>query len=86
MAANGASTGEIAGVVSIAALPWSLKFVNGFFIDRYTFLPMGRRRAWIIGAQTVMVVLLIGALLAPAYNDVFLLSLIGFCANAAVTF
>jgi len=86
MAANGASTGEIAGVVSIAALPWSLKFVNGFFIDRYTFLPMARRRAWIIGAQTVMVVLLIGALLAPAYNDVFLLSLIGFCANAAVTF
>jgi len=87
MAANGASTGEIAGVVSIAALPWSLKFVNGFFIDRYTFLPMARRRAWIIGAQTVMVLLLlIGALLAPAYNDVFLLSLIGFCANAAVTF
>lgn len=87
MAANGASTGEIAGVVSLASLPWSLKFVNGFLIDRYAFLPMGRRRAWIIGAQSlIVVVLVVGALLAPAYNDVFTLSLIGFCANAAVTF
>ena len=65
MAANGASTGEIAGVVSIAALPWSLKFVNGFFIDRYTFLPMARRRTWIIGAQTVMVLLLLSAHCLP---------------------
>lgn len=87
MAANGASTGEIAGVVSLASLPWSAKFVNGFLIDRYTFLPMGRRRVWIIGAQSLIVVaLLVGALIAPAYNDVFLLSLVGFCANAAVTF
>jgi PAT family beta-lactamase induction signal transducer AmpG len=87
MASNGASTAEIAGVVSLGSLPWSLKFVNGFLIDRYTFLPMGRRRAWIIGAQSLIVVaLVIGALLAPAYDDVLLLSAIAFCSNAAVTF
>jgi len=87
MAANGASTAEIAGVVLLGSLPWSIKLLNGFFIDRYTFLPMGRRRVWIIGAQSLIVVaLLIGAVLAPAYNDVLLLSAIGFCANAAVTF
>ena len=87
MAANGASTAEIAGVVTLASMPWSLKFINGFLIDRYTFLPMGRRRAWIIGAQSLIVlILLAGALLAPAYNDILMLSVIGFCANAAVTF
>ena len=87
MASNGAGTAQIAGVVSIASLPWSLKFVNGFLIDRYTFLPMGRRRAWIIGAQSVIVLaLLAGALLSPGHGDVLMLSAIGFCANAAVTF
>ncbi|MCL6249852.1 MFS transporter [Altererythrobacter sp. KTW20L] len=87
MAANGAGTADIATVVSIAAMPWSLKFVNGFFIDRYTFLPMGRRRVWIIGAQSLIVVaLVVGAVLAPAHSNVMLLATIGFCANAAVTF
>ncbi len=87
MAANGAGTAEIATVVSLGSMPWSLKFVNGFFIDRYTFLPMGRRRVWIIGAQSLIVVaLLAGALLSPAHTDILLLSVIGFCANAAVTF
>ena len=87
MAANGAGTGEVAAVVGMAAMPWSLKLVNGFLIDRYTFLPMGRRRIWIIGAQSMIVlVLLAGAALSPAYNDAFLLSAIGFAANVAVTF
>ncbi len=87
MAASGASTGEVAAVVGMATLPWSLKLVNGFLIDRYTFLPMGRRRSWIIGAQGLIVlVLLAGAALSPAYRDVLLLSAIGFTANMAVTF
>lgn len=87
MGANGASTGAIASVVGIASLPWSLKLVNGFLIDRYTFLPMGRRRVWIIGAQTLIVAVLIGsALMAPAYDDVFMLSTIAFVANMAITF
>ena len=86
MATSGASTGEIAAVVSTASLPWSLKLVNGFVIDRYTFLPMGRRRAWIIGAQaTIVAVLLAGALLVPGADDILLLSAIGFAANMAVT-
>jgi PAT family beta-lactamase induction signal transducer AmpG len=87
MAAHGATTLEIAGVVSTGSLPWSLKFVNGLLIDRYTFLPMGRRRSWIIGAQALMVVfLLVGAVLSPSHSDVLLLSTLAFCANAAVTF
>lgn len=87
MGANGASTGAIASVVATASLPWSLKLVNGFLIDRYTFLPMGRRRAWIIGAQLVIVAVLVaGALLSPDHGDVFALSAVAFAANMAVTF
>lgn len=87
MAASGASTGEIATVVGTAALPWSLKLINGFLIDRYTFLPMGRRRSWIIGAQAVLVLtLLVAALLDPGSRDVLVLSAFAFVANSAVTF
>lgn len=87
MASNGIGTAEIASVVAISALPWSLKIANGFLIDRYTFLPMGRRRLWIIGAQAIIVLaLLVGAALHPEASDVFALAAIGFCANAAVTF
>ena len=49
---NGATLAQIATIVSIAALPWSFKFISGALVDRYTFLPMGRRRVWIIGAQS----------------------------------
>lgn len=87
MAVNGAGTGAVAAVVGAASLPWTLKLVNGFLIDRYTFLPMGRRRIWIIGAQGMIVlVLLAGAVISPPSNDVFMLSAIGFAANMAVTF
>lgn len=87
MGANGASTAEVAAVVSMSTLPWSLKLINGFLIDRYTFLPMGRRRVWIICAQALVVlVLLAGAALSPAHSNVFLLSTFGFIANMAITF
>ncbi len=87
MAANGSSAAATASVVGMAALPWSLKLVNGFIIDRYTFLPMGRRRAWIIGAQgTIVLIFLTAAILSPSHKDVFLLSAIGFAANLAINF
>lgn len=87
MASNGASPGAIASVVGASSLPWSLKLVNGFLIDRYTYLPMGRRRSWIIGAQAVIVLIfLTGAALSPTHADVFLLSAVGFTANTAITF
>ena len=87
MAANGESTGAVAAVVGAAAVPWTLKLVNGFIIDRYSFLPMGSRRSWIIGAQAMIVlVFLAGAVLSPQHSNVFLLSAFGFSANMAVTF
>jgi PAT family beta-lactamase induction signal transducer AmpG len=87
LAANGASIGQIATVVSVTGLPWSLKFASGFLIDRYTFLPMGRRRIWIVGAQIVMVaIMIIAAVLSPDPTEIALLAALGFGVNLAVAF
>ena len=87
MAANGATAVDVAYVLGLTALPWSLKLVNGFFMDRYTFLAMGRRRIWLIGAQLIMVALLIScAVIGPGVEDIVLLGAIGFIVNAATTF
>ena len=87
MAANGASAADVAYVLALTALPWSLKLVNGFIMDRYTFLAMGRRRIWVIGAQMVMVIgLLACAALSPSVEDVWLLAATGFAINTATAF
>lgn len=87
MAANGASTADVAYVLGFTALPWTLKLVNGFLMDRYTYLPMGRRRIWLIGAQLVMIMCLIGcAVIGPASSDVAVLAAAGFIVNMATTY
>lgn len=87
MAVNGAAAADVGTVAALTALPWSLKLFNGFIMDRYTFLPMGRRRVWILGAQMVMIAcLLIAALLNPSHGDVAILGAIGFTVNLATTF
>ncbi|MXO58746.1 MFS transporter [Altererythrobacter salegens] len=87
MASQGAGTTEIATVVSAFSLPWTLKLVNGFLMDRWTFLPMGRRRIWIICSQATMALtLLYAAFAAPSGSDVFLLSVIAFVVSMATTF
>lgn len=52
MAAKGASAGDIAFVLGVTSLPWSLKLLNGFIMDRYTVLAMGRRRVWALRQRT----------------------------------
>jgi PAT family beta-lactamase induction signal transducer AmpG len=87
LASNGASTAAVAGVVSASILPWTLKFFLGFFMDRYTYLPMGRRRIWIIGAQsTIVVMLLLAAILSPGPKEIWLLSMLGFLVNSGTAF
>jgi PAT family beta-lactamase induction signal transducer AmpG len=86
LAANGGSPGDVAAVVAVTFLPWSFKFIGAAAMDRYTFLPMGRRRAWLIGAQSVMVAgLLVASLAEPTPADMALIGWIGFvifCASA----
>jgi PAT family beta-lactamase induction signal transducer AmpG len=87
LASNGASTTAIAGVVSASILPWTMKFFLGFIMDRYTYLPMGRRRIWIIGAQSSIVAsFLLAAILSPGSEDIWMLSLLGFLVNSGTAF
>jgi len=86
LVSGGASAVQVGLYVSAASLPWTLKFMHGFFMDRYTYLPMGRRRPWLIGAQLVMVLgLLVTAALEPAATDVELLAAIGFAVMLSTT-
>ena len=83
----GQAAADVGYVLGLTALPWTLKLVNGFIMDRYTFLAMGRRRIWIIGAQMVMIVLLVScALIGPGVTDISLLGIAGFVVNMATTF
>ena len=87
MAAGGASEGDVAWVLGLTALPWTLKLGNGFIMDRYAYLPMGRRRAWILVAQLVMVALLVGcAVVGPGIEDIGLLAFAGCAVNTATAF
>lgn len=87
MAKSGASPVQVAAVVGMTSLPWSLKLVNGFIIDRYAYLPMGRRRVWIVGAQsTILLGCLLGLVLQPGGQDVFVLSCLAFAISLATTF
>lgn len=44
----------VASFVAITGLPWAFKLVAGPFMDRFAFPPMGIRRPWVMGAQTLL--------------------------------
>lgn len=70
LVANGADETAVAAVVATAFLPWSFKFIPAALMDRYAYLAMGRRRAWLIAAQSLMVAGFgIAALVAPGPDD-----------------
>lgn len=54
LAAEGASPDEIAGLIATIVLPWTFKWAWGPLIDRFSGSSMGRRRPWILLAQTLM--------------------------------
>ena len=86
LAINDASTAAVGGYISAASLPWTLKFLHGFFMDRYAFLPMGRRRAWLAAAQLSMFLgLLICAIIGPDSHEVLVLSVFAFVFMLATT-
>jgi PAT family beta-lactamase induction signal transducer AmpG len=70
LVANGADEAAVAATVAAAFLPWSFKFIPAAIMDRYAYLAMGRRRAWLIGAQLLMVLgFALAAAIAPGPDD-----------------
>ena len=87
LSANGAEPAAVGIFIGTSSLPCALKFVSGFFMDRYPFLPMGKRRAWILGAQAVILIaLLVGALLAPSADQLGILLALTFSSYLATAF
>lgn len=89
LAASGVPPAAIGGYIAVIVLPWSLKFFNGFLMDRFAFLPMGRRRPWLIGAQVVLIATLAAfAVLDPGAGapELAALTALGFLVNVATAF
>ena len=63
MAMQGKTPGEIGAFAVACAFPWTFKFVVAPLMDRYTFLPMGRKRPWVLFGQ----IGLVASLVAMAY-------------------
>jgi PAT family beta-lactamase induction signal transducer AmpG len=66
---------EIGKLKAIILVPWSFKLIWAPLMDSFTIRSMGRRRVWIIGAEVMMAVTLLGfiGLSNPAGHLRFLL-------------
>ncbi len=65
LAVEGVAAGQLAFLLTLGTLPWSVKFLWGPIIDRFQFPEMGKRRPWILIAQSGMIVVLSSMLLIP---------------------
>jgi len=91
MAMQGKTPTEIGTFAVACALPWTFKFVVAPLMDRYTFLPMGRKRPWVLFGQFGLVGgLVVMAFVPDPLNNLqlfagaaFLLSSLGAIQDAA---
>jgi len=83
LAVEGVSAPRIAGFLGVIMLPWAFKLLVGPLMDHYEFLPMGKRRPWVLAAQFGMVVSLLALMwLDDPVAQISLLTAIGFAINA----
>jgi MFS transporter, PAT family, beta-lactamase induction signal transducer AmpG len=85
-AINGKSPGEIAGFAVAVTLPPSFKFIVAPLMDRYTYLPMGRKRPWILLAQLTLIASCIFMAYVPApLNNLNRLIMCGFMVSCSAS-
>ncbi len=65
LAGEGVGAGELALLLTLGTLPWSVKFLWGPVIDRFQYPKMGKRRPWVLVAQLGMIISLSAMLLIP---------------------
>jgi PAT family beta-lactamase induction signal transducer AmpG len=82
LAMNAKTPGEIGGYIAVLGIPWSFKIINAPFMDRFTYLAMGRRRIWIlIGQAGLIVSLLVMAFISNPLDNLIWLMILGFTNN-----
>jgi len=83
LATQDVSAKKIATFLAIITLPWAFKLLTGPLMDHFEFLPMGKRRPWVIGAQFGMVISLLALMwLDDPVSQLGLLTAISFMINA----
>ncbi|HSK11747.1 MAG TPA: MFS transporter [Phnomibacter sp.] len=87
MAMNGRSAAEIATYGAIIMIPFSFKIVLAPFMERFTFLPMGRRRPWLLFGQFGILCGLVGLSIVPdPLNNLSLLTVTVVCVHVFIMF
>ena len=61
LAMQGKSALEIGSYIGVIGIPWSFKILIAPLMDRYTILPMGRKRPWVLLGQIGLVISLLFA-------------------------
>jgi len=79
MAMNGKTPGEIGSFVAMVGLPWSFKIIVAPLMDRFSYLPMGRRRPWVLFGQLgLMLSFILMAFVPDPLNNLNLFMAAGF--------
>lgn len=87
LAMNGKSATEIAGYSAIILIPFSLKILLAPMMERYTYLPMGRRRPWLIMGQFGILCSLISLSFVPnPLDNLFLVTALALCVHVFIVF
>ena len=51
LATEGVPASQIGAYLGIIMLPWAFKLLVGPLMDHWEYLPMGKRRPWVLTAQ-----------------------------------
>lgn len=87
MAMNGKSPAEIGTYVAIAMIPGSSKILLAPWMERFSFLPMGRRRPWLLFGQLGLMLSFIGMAFVPdPLNNLALLIAAVLCVHTFMMF
>ena len=87
MAMNGKSTEEISGYSAIVLIPFAFKILFAPVMERYSYLPMGKRRPWLLFGQFGILCGLIALSFVPdPLNNVSLLITSVLCLHVFIIF
>jgi PAT family beta-lactamase induction signal transducer AmpG len=87
MAMAGISPAAIGAYAAVIMIPWSFKVLAAPLMDRFTYLPMGRRRPWILFGQLgLMASFLAMAFIPDPMNNLNLLMVLGFFVSLSGVF
>ena len=79
LAMNDKSVAEIGAFVGVIGIPWSFKILVAPLMDRFTYLPMGRKRPWIIIGQLGLIIsLFVASFINDPLNNLNMLMVAGF--------